>query len=79
MAERGVTETGSADSLAPKNGPERIFVVTTQEHVTGTYFVHAESEAEARAKFDRKPGQLIDWEGVAARLHGLFGRGHGGQ
>jgi hypothetical protein len=37
------------------------FIVTTDEHVTGTYAVEAASEDEARAKFG---DPRIDWETV---------------
>lgn len=39
------------------------FVVTTWEHVEGTYLVEASDEAAARAKFDASPG-LLDWDNV---------------
>ena len=37
-----------------------IYLITTHEHVEGTYVVQAGNELLARAKFS----QPIDWEGV---------------
>lgn len=40
------------------------FVVVTKERVEGRYAVTAATEQEARAKFARSPGRLINWDGV---------------
>lgn len=47
------------------------FIVTTWEHVTGTYVVEADDEAAARAKFER-PRHLIEWEDVDQTNYAAF-------